>query len=352
MPPEPTIMNRLKAQTCKQPPVVEANLTGKTVVVLGGSPFLLYSEIRLMIPGSKAQTPVSDCESCKHFAKMNAGKIILACRSESRGRAAVDKLRQETGYTKGELWIVDLADFRSVISFVDKYEREGGRLDILLANAAMEPGKFVPTKDGWESTMQVNYLATSLVVLLLLPTMERTARECGTRPRVVSVSSELIYDVGFEPEAVAQRGIVKTLADPEYLKKGARMRQQYSITKLLNLSFTRSLTTHLPHTSPLIAVAPAPGFCVSELRRDLTGAFKHVAKLMETLIALPTEVGARRLVAGAVGYAGREDELKGQFMNRAEVGGRVEERIWVETLELLGKVDSRVKAVAERYLSG
>ncbi|KAK7001536.1 hypothetical protein R3P38DRAFT_3049624 [Favolaschia claudopus] len=342
MPPEPTLMNRLKAQTCKQPPVVEANLTGKTVVVLGANTGIGF-------------------ESCIHFAGMNPGKIILACRSESRGRAAVEKLRQETGYTKGELWIVDLADFRSVISFVDKYEREGGRLDILLANAAMEPGKFIPTKDGWESTMQVNYLATSLVVLLLLPTMERTARECGTRPRIVSVSSELIYDVGFEPEAVAQRGIVKTLADPEYLKKGARMRQQYSITKLLNLSFTRSLTTHLPRTSPLIAVAPAPGFCVSELRRDLTGTFKHVAKLMETLIALPTEVGARRLVAAAVG--GKEDELRGQFMNRAEVwkphpdmeteeGGRVEERIWVETLELLGKVDSRVKAISERYLSG
>ncbi|KAK6996838.1 hypothetical protein R3P38DRAFT_3067999 [Favolaschia claudopus] len=342
MPPEPTIMNRLKAQTCKQPPVVEANLTGKTVVVLGASTGIGF-------------------ESCKHFAGMNAGKIILACRSESRGRAAVEKLRQETGYTKGELWIVDLADFRSVISFVDKYEREGGRLDILLANAAMEPGKFIPTKDGWESTMQVNYLATSLVVLLLIPTMERTARECGTRPRIVSVSSELMYDVGFEQDAVAQRGIVKTLADPEYLKKGARMRQQYSITKLLNLSFTRSLTTHLPRTSPLIAVAPAPGFCVSELRRDLTGAFKHVAKVMETLIALPTEVGARRLVAGAVG--GKEDELRGQFMNRAEVwkphpdmeteeGRGVEERIWVETLELLGKVDSRVKAIAERYLSG
>jgi NAD(P)-dependent dehydrogenase (short-subunit alcohol dehydrogenase family) len=46
-------------------------------------------------------------------------------------------LKAETGYSKAELWIIDLADSMSVKCFVDKFERDGGRLDILVENAAV-----------------------------------------------------------------------------------------------------------------------------------------------------------------------------------------------------------------------
>jgi NAD(P)-dependent dehydrogenase (short-subunit alcohol dehydrogenase family) len=50
-----------------------------------------------------------------------------------------------------ELWIVDLADFESVKQFADKFEQDGGRLDILVENAAIVTDKYEPTKDGWET---------------------------------------------------------------------------------------------------------------------------------------------------------------------------------------------------------
>ena len=62
------------------------------------------------------------------------------------------ELKTATGYTKAELWILDLADFASVKRFGDQWETDGGRLDILVANAAMETRKYTTTKDGWETT--------------------------------------------------------------------------------------------------------------------------------------------------------------------------------------------------------
>jgi NAD(P)-dependent dehydrogenase (short-subunit alcohol dehydrogenase family) len=42
-----------------------------------------------------------------------------------------------------------------VRQFRGEFEKDGGRLDILIANAAVEPGRYIETKDGWESTSVV-----------------------------------------------------------------------------------------------------------------------------------------------------------------------------------------------------
>ena len=59
------------------------------------------------------------------------------------------ELKAETGYESAELWIIDLARISSVIDFAERFE--GGRIDILLLNAAIAP---VPgqqlTADGYE----------------------------------------------------------------------------------------------------------------------------------------------------------------------------------------------------------
>ncbi|KAJ7663843.1 hypothetical protein DFH06DRAFT_1128222 [Mycena polygramma] len=114
----------VKGQLFKAPkPVVKADLTGKTVIVLGANTGLGF-------------------EATKHFASMNAGGLILALRSKPKqgtGRAhrTAPELKTETGYGKAELWLVDLADFASVKEFADKFERDGGRLDILVENAGV-----------------------------------------------------------------------------------------------------------------------------------------------------------------------------------------------------------------------
>ena len=63
----------------------------------------------------------------------------------------------------------------------------------------------------------MNQLATSMAVLLLVPTMMRTAAEHRTLPRLVVVTSDLHYDVVIDEEVCAKRGkILQTMSTPNY----------------------------------------------------------------------------------------------------------------------------------------
>lgn len=148
-----TIPGFLKDQFTKVPPVVEVDLSGRTVVVIGANTGLGY-------------------EAVKHFAAMKPSRIIMGCRSVKKGENAVASmfsscqkliilltalcdtfldLKKETGYD-AELWQIDLSNFASVKEFADKFEKDGGRLDILVENAGIATTKYEATTDGWEST--------------------------------------------------------------------------------------------------------------------------------------------------------------------------------------------------------
>jgi NAD(P)-dependent dehydrogenase (short-subunit alcohol dehydrogenase family) len=59
-------------QLRRVPDVVHTDLKNKTVIVVGANTGLGF-------------------QAAEHFARMNAGRLILACRSEQKGRAAVDR---------------------------------------------------------------------------------------------------------------------------------------------------------------------------------------------------------------------------------------------------------------------
>ena len=61
-------------------------------------------------------------------------------------------IKEESSFENVEAWSLDLANFSSVTSFADRFEKEGVRLDILVANAAVSPSTCRRTPDGWEET--------------------------------------------------------------------------------------------------------------------------------------------------------------------------------------------------------
>ncbi|KAJ7505455.1 hypothetical protein B0H11DRAFT_2170293 [Mycena galericulata] len=300
-----TFLGFIRSQYAKRPTVFMADLTGKTVIVVGANGGLGF-------------------EATKHFAKMNPGRLILACRSQTKGQAALEKIKAETGCQTLELWIVDLAEFASVRQFADRFEKEGGRLDYLIANAAIILPKYEPSKDGYETALQVNCFSMPLLALLLFPHMIRTAREHSTVPRIVIVASE--------KNLLESSDILATLGSAEYCTP-KKMDSRYFLTKLLNIMFVRAFNDRIPGSTPLVVNAVNPGYCYSNVRSSFTGVMAIVDRLMEILLALPTETGSRQLPQNP-------DKLRGEYISLQRVeevsdfllspeGARAQNRIWV-----------------------
>ncbi|CAK5283328.1 unnamed protein product [Mycena citricolor] len=336
-----TTLDFIIAQWSTQHPVVKADLAGKTVVVIGANTGLGF-------------------EASKHFAQMNPGKLILGCRSESKGKEAVEKIKKDTGFS-AELWLLDLADFASVSAFADRFERDCGRLDILVENAGVSTDKYEVSKDGWETSMQVNDLSTPLLALRLLPLMVKTAQEHQTTPRLVIVASEVHYWTEISKEVAEDPSPLSVLGGAEFCSVPKQMADRYPLTKLLNVFFVRAFNDRLPPSTPVVIDTVNPGFCHSELSRNAVGLAGIMFAIMKFLIAHPTEVGSRQLVYAALGE-GNGDKLRGQFVTNygvAEVsdfiltpmGAKLQDRLWDDLIDILKKVDSKVGDVVNSYLS-
>ncbi|KAJ7921228.1 hypothetical protein B0H13DRAFT_2318584 [Mycena leptocephala] len=274
-------------QWTTQQPVVNVDLTGKTVIVLGANTGLGF-------------------EATKHFATMNPGRLILACRSQSKGQAAVDKLKDATGYSKAELWIIDLADFESV------------------------------------KRLQVNHLSTSLLALLLLPAMIKTAQQHSTLPRLVVVSSGALYWVEFDKSVRENPDMLKTL--------GTRLiyLQEHAVQIFTYKAFQRLLRSRIERAPPAFDAVGSrhvsPGYCYSELRREFTGILAVVDWLMERVLAFSTEVGSRHI-------CGRRSRGKSSPIPCAAKGAKAQDHLWEEMVQILSKVDPRITATVDKYLT-
>ncbi|KAH7882551.1 hypothetical protein F5I97DRAFT_1906004 [Phlebopus sp. FC_14] len=343
------------------PPVETTDLSGKTVVVVGANVGIGF-------------------EAAKHFARMKPARLILACRSESKGKAAVTEIQEQCGSNACELWLLDLADFSSVTSFADKFLRESDRLDILVMNAGMATGKYETTTNGWERTygmilerslpplivssrIQVNHLATALLSLLLLPRLVETGKKTGIHSRLVIVASDVHYWAVLKDDVKHSQTPLAKLSNKEYCTPKI-MAVRYFDSKVLNVLFVRALQDHIPSVVPLTVNAVNPGFCYSQLRREMYASFWRnlFMSLMEKALAWTPEQGSRQLIYAAIAERDNEDHMKGAFVSKAEVaepsdfvisdeGKMMQDKIWSETIDILTKEVPQLKSSLQEYLA-
>lgn len=104
-------------------------------------------------------------------------KIILACRNEAKASQLISELNESwIGDKKKRITVeyihLDLESFKSVNAFVKEIADRHTGISILFNNAGTMPGEMRLTVDGYESSTQVNYLATRLLTQKLLPYVE------------------------------------------------------------------------------------------------------------------------------------------------------------------------------------
>ncbi|OIW25244.1 putative short-chain dehydrogenase/reductase family protein [Coniochaeta ligniaria NRRL 30616] len=109
---------------------------------------------------------------------------IITGASES----AADKLRADYPDAKLEVWHLEMTSYPSIQAFCRRVEAELPRLDITILNAGLMHLEFTTCETGHEEILQVNYLSTFLMAILMLPICKSKAPS-GTPGRLTIVSS-------------------------------------------------------------------------------------------------------------------------------------------------------------------
>ncbi|AZQ34588.1 SDR family NAD(P)-dependent oxidoreductase [Streptomyces cyaneochromogenes] len=216
--------------------------------------------------------------TARELARRGA-RVVLACRSEARGVAAVERLRAEVPGTQAELRLLDLADLGSVWEFAASFP--GDRLDLLVNNAGVMALPYGTTVDGFETQFGVNHLGHFALTGLLLPALLGTPDA-----RVVTVSSPV--------HAMANIDIGDLNSERRYRRWIA-----YARSKTANLLFTHELARRLAaQGAGVVAAAAHPGYADTNLQT--AGPRMAGRRAGERLMRFGNRVFAQSAEAGAL----------------------------------------------------
>jgi NAD(P)-dependent dehydrogenase (short-subunit alcohol dehydrogenase family) len=237
------------------------NLTGKTALITGANSGL-------------------GLESARALAAKGA-HVILAVRSEDKGRQARDEIAADHPLASLEILPLDLSRLASVRAAAETLKRSHKRLDILLNNAGVMATPYTLTEDGFELQFGTNHLGHFALTGLLF---ELLLKAPGAR--VVNVSSQvhLVGRMRFD-DLAWQHG---------YSKWGA-----YNMSKVANLLFTYELARRIASKGlSVLSVAAHPGYAATNLQQR--GAELSGATLTAKLIKLLNPLGGQSAAMGAL----------------------------------------------------
>ena len=207
----------------------KALLDGKMVIITGGN------------TGIGKETAID-------LAKRNA-RVIIACRSEEKGKKAEVDIRRESGSSNVHYHNLDLASFESIKMFSKNVLSEESRIDILINNAGVMLCPYQKTADGFETQFGVNHLGHFLLTNLLLDKIKQ-----APEGRIISVSSLA--------HTFASKMDLDTInSEAHYSSLSA-----YSKSKLANVLFTKALAKRLSGTN-VTANCLHPGGVNTDLQR-------------------------------------------------------------------------------------
>jgi NAD(P)-dependent dehydrogenase (short-subunit alcohol dehydrogenase family) len=286
----------LKSQFCTKPQRLaltpSTSLAGKTALITGGSTGLGF-------------------HAAHHLLSLNLSRLILAVRTPAKGEKAAAELRAKYPGATVEVWELEMGDYESITAFARRVEGEfentasvtadgnhgsKKRLDIAILNAGMISAQFALNgKTGHCEMVQVNYLGTFLLAMLLLPVLrDREGKNAG---RLTIVNSGGVYAA-----KLLNRHKRPLLASFDNLKaQPFDAMEWYFDTKILGMLFTVRLLDYLPPAEEVVVNLVDPGFCKgSELHREGKGLLAAALAVGKTLTARTLEGGAWTYVDAAV----------------------------------------------------
>ena len=262
--------------------------------------------------------------------------VLLGCRNEAKGRAALERLLHEAPGASAEVVQLDMASLASIRAFAAAFIGRRIALDLLINNAGvMALPKRELTEDGFERQFGTNHLGHFALTGLLLP-----ALLAAPAPRVVTVAS-LAHRTG------------KIEFDNLQREHGYEGWDAYNASKLANILFAKELDRRARAAqSRLLSLAVHPGVSTTSIFENGPGTGNLKAIMVKVLApvmmqndvagALPTLYAATSADAHGGEYIGPDgfQELKGSPVvvqpRPQALAVVVGERLWKVSEELTG----------------
>ncbi|KAK7967936.1 uncharacterized protein PG986_002213 [Apiospora aurea] len=302
------------------PPIPEGlDLAGKTVLVTGANAGL-------------------GLECARHFLRLRTSLLVMAVRSPAKGEAAAEHLEAEFPGADIRVWGLDMASFRSVQAFAARCERElprRGRVDAAVLNAGLGMFGFERVAEGRrrETMLQVNYLATALLAILLLPRMKPSAEEAPREPgRLTLIGSDAALTAALpDPGEGEGAGLLDSLDRAEGFAGFA----QYGVTKLLLTMFVARLASESVGADDVVVNVANPGPTWGTELVAKTGPARGAAVHGGRVSGPGPESGGRGADLCAFEPGAGEGESWVVYRVACSSGRRLGERLWDETMKEL-----------------
>jgi len=250
-------------------------------------------------------------ESGRQLLQLGLSRLVLAVRSQEKGDAAAQGLRK--GFPNAEIlvWLLEMNSYKSITAFAKKCKTSLSRIDIVILNVGLMAGnQFKASEEtAREYSVQVNYISTALLTILLLPILKSSARLTTTKPPVLTIVAS----------DAALWGRIKTqgpvLAQLDRREKYNPM-HWYQKSKLLQFLFVSKLAEEVSASDVVINLVN-PGLCSGTAfgqngGPELGAVASALFKLMELLMARTTADGASIYVDAAVA---RAEESHGSYVS-------------------------------------
>ncbi|CAM1501322.1 Fc.00g104840.m01.CDS01 [Cosmosporella sp. VM-42] len=302
------------------PPPPSTNLVGQTAIITGSNSGI-------------------GAEAARVFLSCHLSHIILAVRSVGKGEKVAAPLRKKYTEAKIEVWQLDMLSYKSIQAFAKRCSTLS-RLDMVILNAGVGAADFkTDPATGHEETIQVNYLSTTLLAILLLPTLKALS-PTNTPGRLMIVTSALGLWAKF-PNRNADP-LLPSFDDPTGWNMAAAM-ERYSVSKTLVMMLIKKLGD-LIDPNDVVVNGVEPGFTAgSNLQRNAPLLARAGGWVFKAITARSTTQAAWTYI-DAVVVKGKESH--GGFLMNWEIypfhammyepeGLGTIEKLWEESLKEL-----------------
>ncbi len=253
-------------------------------------------------------------ETARALAAMGAS-VSLVVRDESKGRMAMDQIRQDTGNTAIAFFTADISSQKQLRNAAREILRHHPVIDVLVNNAGTWYSDFGLTEDHIERMFAVNHLSYFLLTHCLLGGLS-----ASSSARVINVSSDSHFHG-------------KIHWDDLNLTRHYSGMPAYAQSKLANMLFTYEFVRRNPGL-PVTMNAVHPGLVRTDIGIKHTNLFHATVWRLRRLSGMSASKGARTSIHLASsheveGITGKYwDRLKSKPSLKASHDTKAAGRLW------------------------